>query len=105
MPTERLEQLIVKEYIHARNTEDHAKRVTKKIQKEIEEMWTDIALYALACGIENYPAFAEYGFRRIGGKPHEEEYGRLKECGIHVGGTGLEVKADVGSNPTPSIKV
>jgi len=73
------QQPIQQEYIHARNTEQHAERVAKKIDKEIEKIWTDIALYALACGIENYESFAEYGFRRIGGKPCEDEYLRLKE--------------------------
>lgn len=62
---------------HIRNREIHL----ENIEKELKDTWTDIALYALACGIKDYERFAEYGARRLGYKPCEDEYLRLKEIG------------------------
>lgn len=81
-----IQEMVRQEYIHARNTEQHAERLEKKIYKEIEGAWTDIALYANQCGLrgEEYMRFVKYGARTLGFKVHEDEYLRLREIGVHI---------------------
>lgn len=76
----KIEQIIKDEYIHARNNDDHARNATKKIEEELKKFWTDIAIYAIKCGLqgEEYMRFAEYGAMLLGLRIHDD-YERLKE--------------------------
>lgn len=70
-----IRDLIRHELTFTRNADLHAERLERKINKELEKIWTDIALKANECGLrgDGWETFARYGYERIGGEVDKKE--------------------------------